>query len=599
MRPSVSLVITSAMLAVMTACQQPPAPPTEPTEPTSTLSAQLRDTGGGEARADFSQIVYSFDALYGPLERKTARYGFNFADAANSTYAQLGSASTDSESFRTIARFLNRFNDGHISYSPSVLSDTARELSLPLLVTPIEGRYLVYAIGSAVSKQVARGDELVRIDGRTPQELVRQIDRFVSVPNPRTSEQLSALQVTFRSFLLPAALLPKPGTPAQLDFRRADGSTYSLSTPWRSNRPPPRLQRAPTTAAQQIIKPWALAGDVFQDLLHAQATLGQAADVGSNRPFFLTNAVVQTFGITPVRPSTATLSTFGVPPCEGSRTVSYDCYQSFAGTYTYQGKRVLLVRVPSYVPSASPGDANDARYLKAVLADFQATNDVLVIDETNNPGGQIAFALDLFSLLITEPKTNIGFAFHADRKSINDFGSAADFYATLGPDYAGFAARFEAQAEALERAYDSGQRLGPLFPLAFYDLNDDRVFPDPDVQWSKPVVVLANELSFSGGDLFPLVMKTNHAGTLFGARTAGLGGTVEEVTVTPYSQATLRLTRSLYAPMTAQNQVPQGALTEDEGVTPDIAYSPTVADFRSGYVDYVRAFSNAAVTAVR
>ncbi len=239
------------------------------------------------------------------------------------------------------------------------------------------------------------------------------------------------------------------------------------------------------------------------------------------------------------------------------------------------------------------------RYLKAVLNDFQASNDVLVIDETNNPGGQISFALDLFSLLITSPKTNIGLAFHADRKSINDFRAAADSLSSFGPDFAWLAARYEGQAEALERAYDSGQRLGPLFPSAFYDLNDDRVFPDADVQWTKPVVVLANELSFSGGDLFPLVVKTNHAATLFGARTAGLGGSVEEVATTTYAQASLRLTRSLFAPMTAQNQIPTGALTEDEGVVPDIAYSPTVADFRSGYVSYVRAFSDAAIAATR
>jgi C-terminal processing protease CtpA/Prc len=94
-------------------------------------------------------------------------------------------------------------------------------------------------------------------------------------------------------------------------------------------------------------------------------------------------------------------------------------------------------------------------------------------------------------------------------------------------------------------------------------------------------------------------VKTNQAGTIFGARTAGLGGSVEEVTVTPYAQASLSLTRSLFAPMTAQSQVPFGGLTEDEGVAPDVAYTPTVADFRSGYLGYVRAFSDTAIAAVR
>jgi hypothetical protein len=107
-------------------------------------------------------------------------------------------------------------------------------------------------------------------------------------------------------------------------------------------------------------------------------------------------------------------------------------------------------------------------------------------------------------------------------------------------------------------------------------------------------LVYANELSFSGGDLFPMLVKANHLATLFGETTAGAGGNVEEVLTTSFSQGTLRLTRSIFAPMTDANQIPFGTVVEDLGISPDVAHPLTVSDFRAGHVGYVKAFSEVA-----
>jgi hypothetical protein len=562
------------------------------------ISQPLRDSSRPEARADFEQMAAALKALYGPLIRKEARYHFDIDVAIEQTRAALQASRSDSDTFRTLNRFIERFHDAHLSYSPSVLSDSAQQVGVPLLATPVESRFLVYARGAAVRGQVAIGDELTRIDGRTPQELIRLFGRFQSTPNAKTEDQLAALLVTQRSFLLPAAFLPAPGTNAQLQFTRADGTTYTLSTPWVSTRPPPRLRPPPARGAQQIRRPYALASDTFQDVIHARPDQAAVGDVGTNTPFFLTRAVVQTFGITPVRPTDATLRAVGVPPCDG--TTTFDCYQSFAGTYTFGGKRVLLVRIPSYEPSTAPGTAFDSTYIKAILKDFQSSADVLVLDDTNNPGGSVFTVVDILSALITQPAINVGFAFHADRKIINDLRALIDELAALGPDVAGLVARLTQDTDATERAYDQKQPLGPLMPIVFFDTTgDDRIFPDPLVQWTKPIVVLTNELSLSGGDLFPLLIKANRLGKLFGETTAGAGGNVEEVLITSFSQGSLRLTRSIFAPMTEANQIPFGNVVEDQGVTPDVVHPLTVADFRAGHVGYVRAFSELAAGLVR
>jgi hypothetical protein len=597
-----------AAAALVMSCQQAAVEQTP--ETLATTSSALRDVRRSEARSDFTYIVGAFDGLYAPLKRKEARYRFDLETSAAITWAQLGFGRTDSDTFRTITRFLDQFNDGHVSYSASILSDSSRAVGIPVLVTPIEDKYLAYVIGPALAGQISRGDELVSIDGRTPQDLVRFLAQLTNLPNPKSVEQLAARRITQRGFTLPSTLLPAPGTNAQLVFKRANNTTYTVTTPWASIRPPPRLPRPSSVPAaslkssplRQAFNPVSYVSDAIQDTFNTEVALGEAASLGANTPYFFTPQSLRAFGVQPVRPSDQTMRAVGLPPCEGSELPTYTCYQQFAGTYVYEGKRILFVRVPSYSPSSAPGTANDPRYVKALLADFQATSDVLVLDQTHNPGGQIGYCVDLFSLLITEPKINVGLAFHADRKSINDFREFADTVAALGPQFQGFAVRINNQALDIERAYDSGQELGPLFPAAFFDLNnpnEDRILPDPDVRWSKPVVVLADELSVSGGDLFPMLVKANRSATLFGARTGGLGGSVEEIGITPYAQASLRVTRSFFAPLTEASQIPFGKVVEDEGIEPDVAYSPTVPDFRSGYVGFVKAFSDVAKSARR
>jgi hypothetical protein len=497
-----------------------------------------------------------------------------------------------------------------VSYSASILSDSSRVVALPFLVTPIEDKFLVYAIGQPLMGKISRGDELISIDGRRPQELVRIIAQITGFPNPKSTEQLAARQLTQRGFRLPASLLPPAGNQAELVFRRPDNSTYDLKSAWLSARPAPRLAspfvRAKVTnpGAGVSVIPQAVAyvSDTVLDTFNMSARFGQVASLGANTPYFLTPASVQALGIQPVRPSEAAMKAAQLPLCEGSQMPNYDCYQQFAGIYTYGGKRILLVRVPSYTISAFPGEANDPRYIKAILSEYQSKADVLVIDDTHNPGGQVSYCVALYSMLVNSPQINAGFAFHADRKSILDFRKSAEELSQQGPALAGFADRLNAHALDLERAYDSGQELGPLEPLFFFDINnpkDDRIFPDPDVQWTKPFVVLADELSFSGGDLFPMLVKANKTATIFGERTGGLGGSVEPVAVSTYSQAELRLTRSLFAPMSQAKEIPFGNVVEDDGIEPDVRYSPTVADFRSGYVEYVKAFSEVAKNAKR
>lgn len=107
--------------------------------------------------------------------------------------------------------------------------------------------------------------------------------------------------------------------------------------------------------------------------------------------------------------------------------------------------------------------------------------------------------------------------------------------------------------------------------------------------------MLVDELAGSCGDILPALMKENKRATLFGERTLGLGGNVEGVATLPKSQIKVNLTRGLFFVYSPTGEYDMSKAIENNGVTPDIHYQHTVKDVRAGYVDYVRAFSKAAI----
>jgi hypothetical protein len=68
---------------------------------------------------------------------------------------------------------------------------------------------------------------------------------------------------------------------------------------------------------------------------------------------------------------------------------------------------------------------------------------------------------------------------------------------------------------------------------------------------------------------------------------------VEKVATLTNSRAELQMSRGLAMVYSPTNEYSEASIIEDNGVTPHIEYSHTLADFRAGYVGYVRAFNDA------
>jgi len=126
-------------------------------------------------------------------------------------------------------------------------------------------------------------------------------------------------------------------------------------------------------------------------------------------------------------------------------------------------------------------------------------------------------------------------------------------------------------------------------------VNSEEIHPHHTYTWKKPILLLSDELSASCADQLAHLFKVNGIAKIFGQRTAGLGGEVEAVGVLPHSKIRVSLTRSLFKSGPGKAENPTETLVENNGVLPDYVYNPTIEDFRSGYINYVREFSERAI----
>jgi hypothetical protein len=336
----------------------------------------------------------------------------------------------------------------------------------------------------------------------------------------------------------------------------------------------------------------------------------------------MTPQVIDQFGVQEIFPSDAALTKLGVSIPVDDRTapaakrrILFRAYR-----YTFQERTILLVRlakfssnlpgvaagVPPFTPEQLANHEENAKWLAALLLEHQAAGDagadVLVLDLTQNPGGSAGLANAFATLLTDRPvRTAVG-ALHADTLWVQEFLAAART-AKVAADRATFTAR----AQAVQDALDAGDFLTPPVPFTGVSLHKDFLGknvldPNTNANWTKPVLLLTDELSFSACDMFPAVLRQNGIAESFGERTGGGGGNVELVKTLQSSRAEMRSTRSLvYVAREDGVDLPprDQDLIENNTRVPEHVYHRSVADLRAGWVDYFTELSKAAVALKR
>jgi hypothetical protein len=108
----------------------------------------------------------------------------------------------------------------------------------------------------------------------------------------------------------------------------------------------------------------------------------------------------------------------------------------------------------------------------------------------------------------------------------------------------------------------------------------DYIQPHPLYRYTKKLIVLTNELDFSGADFFPAILQDSERALIVGTKTAGAGGYV----LSNSDRNGLGILQYSYTGSHALRA--NGEPLEDKGITPDIAYEILPEDLRTDFAFY-------------
>ncbi len=507
--------------------------------------------------SDFMNVVDVYDKNYGPYDWKKLAFGYDLLNIAP-WVAKIQATKDDLDFYEVLSSYIASLNDAHDVYElPS--NFTAR---LNFGVDIYDGKLIVETISRtrlpATEFPFQIGYELVSIDGKDAQKLLDGLLQYEIAANPRSTRRLAAQLLTIRpQVLMPhAADVPEVST---VVFRRPDGTTESHRIPWtKTGLPLVNVGKYPTpTAASPAdgqgngisldLDPSLKYMEPLLKLWNCRLPDRGIIGFGSQFPIFVNS----------------------LPPGFTVRLGRSPAEVFFSGNFSAGGFKIGYIRIPDFAPA----DQNGALTLFAREMDFFEKNtDGVIVDVMRNPGGSVFYTNTILSLLHFYKWRSIPFEVRATSAWIVDISSSIEQAKAQGAPQ-NIIDLLQAIKDEIVTANRANR--GRTKPIPLDDVTIDRD-PATDVRGNmialtKPVMVLIDELTASGGDAFAATIQDNSRGLLFGQRTMGAGGNVVGWEAGSYSLGFMTLTESL---MNRKNPVhtleyPEAPYVENIGVYPD------------------------------
>jgi hypothetical protein len=551
--------------------------------------------------ADLNQLASMYAKNYAPYEWKRDVIGFDLL-RLNPWLREIHRRD-DLDFEETLIDYVASLNDAHSFVSfPSSFS-----ASLPLNVDIYDGKVLIDFIDRSslpVSQfPFAVGDELIAFDGRPVRDVMASFRKYVTYANPLSTDHGTAMALTYRDQQYEPHAADIADSAVLTIRLAATGGSSTYEVPWiKSGIPissdgvvssPGRKQfrggdhgRAPHSmpgAGQSRFLPRGNHGVVIDDTLppHMSALAP-----------FLTQSAPDYFAVLNFA---AKAPIYAPPPGFVLRRGGSSTDFFLSGTFIASGLRIGFLRLPSMAP---PSASTALQQLDAELAYFNANTDGLVVDVTRNSGGSVSFTESVLQRLIPTPFRTMGQELRPTQIWLSSFAQTL-----MSLQFANAPAQFiqnwQNQFDELLRAYNDGRRL--TAPLSLNFTGSLTLSPAANA-YKKPLLVLADEFTWSAGEFFSAVIQDNGRAPIFGTRTVGAGGPQTSADGTAYTQSTIFITiglgnrgRLIHTP-----DFPPTPYLENVGVRPDIPYDyMTRANLMTRGAPYVQAFTNAIVNLIQ
>ena len=536
--------------------------------------------------ADFQEIAALYSKRYGPYEWKRDLLGFDLLNTSP-WLDKVVATKDDLDFYEVLSEYVSKLNDAHDVYT----LPTNFFATLNFSVDIYDGKLLVDSINRtrlpASEFPFVAGYELVSIDDQNAMTLLQTLLRYQAAANPRTTSRLAATLLTAR----PQQLMPHAANVPEIStvvFRRPDATLEAYRIPWAKSG-------IPLTTVGKYVTPAPILRQVPDDDLPPDEIPPYFAPLIRLQNCRIPDRTVLGFGsLTPIFAQS-------MPP-GFVRRLGSAADPFFSGVFEAGGFKIGFIRIPSYSP-INPAAALTA--FQREIAYFQVNTDGLVIDEMRNPGGSVSYVNQILSQVIPRQWRSMGFEVRATSDWVVSISSAVE--------QAKAARAPQNTIELLEtikaNIVDANASFrGRTKPIPLDDVVLDRP-PATDPQgnmlaYTKPLVVLIDELSASAAEVFAAGIQDNARGPLVGWRTMGAGGNVENWGAGSYSLGRATVTESLMNrghdvmtlgyPATFSLTSPY---VENVGVRPDLPVDYMTADnlYQSGkpFVDaFVAAIVN-------
>ncbi len=506
---------------------------------------------------DFQHLAGLYAKQYAPYEWKLGTYGFDLLNLAP-WLRRIGDSKTDLEFYEISQEYVNSLRDAHATYY--LPSDFAAFLGFT--VDSYDGRYLIDAIDTSriakgtLPSELAIGDELVWLDDRGPGDWVRAFSGFRPVPNPLTVRREAALFVTYRlQQYLPRA--HEIADNAVIWVRHRSGQYHVHVVPWEKT-------------GRLLVS----AGISPTPKYSGQVAAASPGEEEGTPPYMQVLRPLRTWRMLSPRQALTTggaRPVFSLPPGFVQRLGRAQSDFFFSGTYASEGVRIGFVRIPGFEPLSR---FQALAQFSSEMTFLQANTDTLVVDIMGNPGGDGCYTQDLLQLLIPYRFQMIGGEIRPTRELLIAFRAAIDIARlSRAPNYE--IAILEAVFGDIEGSYRENRGRTGSVSLCSVTPDIDPLLDrngNPSA-YSKPLLVLTDELSGSAADAFAAVIQDARRGRTFGMRTVGAGGSVKGPFYTGfYSGGFASVTGSLLVrtvPVTSKD-FPVSQYIENIGVRPDI-----------------------------
>ena len=525
--------------------------------------------------SDFQALAGLYAKRYGPYEWKRDALGVDLFSIAP-WLAQVQATKNDLDFYEVMQQYVASLNDAHDIYQlPSTF-----QASLNFTVDIYDGKLLVDFIDRsrlpAAEFGFVTGYELVSIDGQDSQKQLDGLLRYEIAANPRSTRRLAAQLLTLR----PQVLMPHAADVPEISvvlFRRPDGNLESYRIPWaKSGLLLTSVGRYTTPGLSGVTSLSGISGipiaDPPSDPPVPDETPAYLQVLNRLQNCRLPDKAVNGFG------AQAPVFSASLPSSFVLRQGRSFLDPFYSGVFSAGGHTIGFIRIPSYAPAST---AAALAAFQTEIAFFQANTEALVVDEMRNPGGSVSYLNAIVSYLMPSKWRSIPFELRATSEWVQAISSSLVSATAQGAPQNILDLLQMIKDEIVAANSAMRGRTKPI-PLDTGTIDRD---PATDakgnmIAYTKPLIVLVDEMSASGGDAFAATIQDNVRGPLLGWRTMGAGGNVEYWEAGTYSLGVTSVTESL---MIRKNTIvtaeyPPAPYVENIGVRPDIVVDYMTAD---------------------